>query len=369
MSLPAELEAIAGSAFYGITFTQYGLAFLSVLSGFVLRFAVMSMTRRLICLSEKTDTLYDDIIIDAFRKPVAWACLLLGIWGATYVLPLPKEPIDFDKFVTEFMQAASIATAIWLGIRLSGGFGKFWEGRAREATSPMAGFIPVGRKSINVFLIIIGGLLIIQNLGYSITSLLAGVGLGGMAMAFAARDTLANLFGSLVVFIDRPFHVGDWVEIDGMEGTVEELGLRVTRIRTFANSQITIPNSKLTTTSVQNWSRMRKRRIKMTIGVTYDTPVDKLKAAVAKIREIIRADPRFHHDFFMVNFTEFNAYSLDIFIYCFTVTTNWAEYMQTRDDFLMRIKSEFEELGVQMAFPTQSLHVESLNLPDGRMYI
>jgi MscS family membrane protein len=367
MSLPAELEALMSAPFYGITVTQFGMAFLSILGGFVLRFVVMSMTRRLINLSEKTDTLYDDIIIDAFRKPVGWACLLVGIWGATYVLPLPKEPIDFDKFINGFMQAASTTVAIWLGIRVSNGFGKFWESRAREATSPMAGFIPIGRKSINVFLIIIGGLLIIQNLGYSITSVLAGVGLGGMAMAFAARDTLSNLFGSLVVFIDRPFQVGDWVEIDGIEGTVEELGLRVTRIRTFANSQITMPNSKLTTTSVQNWSRMRKRRIMTTIGVTYDTPADKLKAAVEKIREIIRNDKRFHHDFFMVNFTKFNTYSLDIFIYCFTVTTKWAEFMQTRDDFLMEIKSEFEKLGVQMAFPTQSLHIESLNLPDGRL--
>ena len=359
-----EFSAFFDKSFFGITVTEYGLAFACILGGFILRFIVIAFTRRMIRLSEKTKNMYDDLIIDAIKKPVASFCLLLGLWGAMYILPLPKEPIDIEKFMNELMQAASIVLVVWLGIRFSNGFGKYFEGRAREATSPMAGFIPVGRKSINMFLVIIGALLVVQNLGYSITSLLAGVGIGGMAMAFAARDTLANLFGSLVVFIDRPFHVGDWVEIDGMEGTVEELGLRVTRIRTFANSQITMPNAKLTTTSVENWTRMQKRRIKVVIGVTYDTPADRLRAGVNKIREIIENDDRLHHDFYLVNFNEFNAYSLDIFVYCFTVTTNWKEYMQVREDFLMMIKTEFEKLGIEFAFPTQSLYIEKQLPPD-----
>lgn len=359
-----HLTSFFDSVFLGIKMSDYGLAFLCILGGFVLRVIVMAMTRRLIHLSEKTANMYDDIIINAVKKPVASFCLLLGVWGAMYVLPLPTEPVDIDKFMNELLQAGSIVLVVWLGIRISNGFGRYFEGRARETTSPVAGFIPVGRKSINMFLVIIGALLVVQNLGYSITSLLAGVGIGGMAMAFAARDTLANLFGSLVVFIDRPFNVGDWVKINDMEGTVEELGLRVTRIRTFANSQITLPNAMLTTTSIENWTRMQKRRIKIVIGVTYNTPASKLKAGVEKIREIIERDDRLHSDFYLVNFNEFNAYSLDIFVYCFTVTTDWKEYMQVREDFLMMIKTEFEKLGIGFAFPTQSLHVESLNLPD-----
>ncbi|MBU0690272.1 mechanosensitive ion channel family protein [bacterium] len=350
--------------FLGIKMSDYGLAFACILGGYVLRVIVMAVIRRMVRLSEKTDNMYDDIIIEAVKKPVASFCLLLGIWGAMYVLPLPTEPIDIQKFVDKLLQAASIVLFVWLGIRISNGFGRYFEGRAREATSPMAGFIPVGRKSINMFLVIIGALLVVQNLGYSITSLLAGVGIGGMAMAFAARDTLANLFGSLVVFIDRPFHVGDWVKIGDMEGTVEELNLRVTRFRTFENSQITMPNAMLTTTSIENWTRRQKRRIKMVIGVTYDTPADKLKAAVAKIRELIESDDRFHHDLVLVNFNEFNAYSLDISVYCFTKTVVWKEYLEVREELLLKIKTEFEQLGVEFAFPTQSLHVESLNLPD-----
>lgn len=359
-----DISTLFESLFLGIKVSDYGLAFACILGGYVLRLITMAIIRRLVRLSEKTDNMYDDIIIEAVRKPVASFCLLLGIWGAMYVLPLPEEPVDVQKFVNKFLMAVSIVLIVWLGIRISNGFGRYFEGRAREATSPMAGFIPVGRKSINMFLVIIGALLVVQNLGYSITSLLAGVGIGGMAMAFAARDTLANLFGSLVVFIDRPFHVGDWVKINDMEGTVEELGLRVTRIRTFENTQITLPNSTLTTTSVENWTRRAKRRIKIAIGVTYNTPSDKLKAAVATIRELILNDDRFHHDTVLVYFNEFNAYSLDILVYCFTKTVVWQEHLEIREDFLMKIKTEFEKLGVEFAFPTQSLYVESMKLPD-----
>jgi MscS family membrane protein len=359
-----EYGSFMETVVFGIKVSEYGLAFLCVLGGFVLRFIVMAITRHLICLSEKTDNQYDDILIDAFKRPIGWACLLAGIWGALYLLPLPTEPIDIDKFVREFMKAAGVAMMVWLAMRLVRGFGIYYEGRAVAEKTSMAGFIPVGRKSINVFIVIIGALAIIQNLGYSIGSLLAGLGIGGAAIALASRDTIANLFGSFVVFVDRPFHVGDWVEIEGVEGTVEELGLRVTRIRTFANSQITFPNSKLTTTPIQNWSRMQKRRIKMTIRVAYDTPADKLKAAVEKIREIIMNDERFHHDFFIVNFTEFSAYSLDIFVNCFVITTVWAEYLQTREEFLLRIKTEFEKLGVSFALSTQLIQVDESYLPN-----
>jgi MscS family membrane protein len=364
MQVNPEYGSFMETVVFGIKVSEYGLAFLCVLGGFVLRFLVMGFTKHLIHLSKKTDNQYDDILIEAFKRPVGWVCLLLGIWGALYLLPLPTEPIDIDKFVREFMKAAGVAMMVWLAMRLVRGFGLYYEGRAVAEKTPMAGFIPVGRKSINVFIVIIGGLLIIQNLGYSIASLLAGLGIGGAAIALASRDTIANLFGSFVVFVDRPFHVGDWVEIEGVEGTVEELGLRVTRIRTFSNSQITFPNSKFTTTAIQNWSRMQKRRIKMTIRVAYDTPADKLRAAIAGIREIILSDDLFHHDFFVVNFTEFSAYSLDIYVNCFTLTTVWAEYLQTREDFLLKIKTEFEKLGINFALPTQLLQVDESYLPN-----
>jgi len=202
--------------------------------------------------------------------------------------------------------------------------------------------------------------MIIQNAGGDVGSLLAGFGIGGVAVAMASKDTIANLFGSVVIFIDRPFQIGDWVDIGGQEGTVEEVGLRVTRIRTFANSLITVPNSQLTTTAINNWSRMQKRRIKLTIGLTYDSNADQMEKAVEAIRDVLRSDERIAQDFFLVNFTDFGPSSLDIFVYCFTNTVRWDEYMQVRQEVLLAFMRRIQALGLSFAFPSQSVYVESL---------
>ncbi|RMG99107.1 MAG: mechanosensitive ion channel family protein [Deltaproteobacteria bacterium] len=193
--------------------------------------------------------------------------------------------------------------------------------------------------------------------------MVAGLGIGGAAFALAAKDTVANLFGAIVIFVDRPFQVGDWVEIGSTEGTVEEIGLRVTQIRTFLNSVITIPNAQLTTTPINNWSRMRKRRIKMTVGVTYGATPEQILEGKAAIERLIASDERFDQSFFLVNFHEFGASSLDYFIYCFTVTTDWKEHMQIREEFLLGIMREFRKIGLEFAFPSQSVYVEKLPDP------
>ena len=140
----------------------------------------------------------------------------------------------------------------------------------------------------------------------------------------------------------------------------------MTRIRTFANSLITIPNAQFTTTVINNWSRMRKRRIKITLGLTYDTSSGQMEQAVESIRRIIREDEKLDHDFFLVNFTDFNAYSLDIFVYCFTVTTNWSEYLQARQELLLKFMDAIRGLGLEFAFPTQTIQLAGFN-DDGKL--
>ena len=137
-------------------------------------------------------------------------------------------------------------------------------------------------------------LIALQNLGYSVASLLAGIGNGAAELALAAKDTLANLFGSMVIFVDKPFAIGDWVKVGAIEGTVEEVSLRVTRVRTFERSLITIPNQDLTTKPIENFSRMEKRRVKFEISLTYDTPIEKLEAGIVRIRELIAAEDGLH---------------------------------------------------------------------------
>ena len=183
----------------------------------------MRITRYLIHLSKKTDNQYDDILIEAFKKPVGWVCVLAGT-GARFLLPLPTEPMDIDKFVREFMKAAGVAMVVWLAMCLVRGFGLYYEGASgggKDSDGGLHSRRPQEHQCLYRYHRRIADR---SEPGYSIASLLAGLGIGGAAIALASRDTIANLRGSYVVFIDRPFHVGDWVEIEGVEGTVEELG-------------------------------------------------------------------------------------------------------------------------------------------------
>jgi MscS family membrane protein len=300
-------------------------------------------------------------LFTALQKPAEWAVMVLGLYVAFSILPIPEKPIDIKRFVEALLSGASVALVIWFAIRLTDGLASILADKAaRSETKLDDQLVPILRRSSKVFLVVIGIVLVLQNMGYSVGSLLAGLGIGGVALAMASKDTVANLFGSLVIFLDKPFQIGDWIEMDDIEGTVEEVGLRTTRVRTFANSLITVPNLLFTTKSTNNWSRMKKRRIKMSIGVTYSSSPDKIHRLVERIREIIDADEKIHSDFYLVNFDNFGPSSLDIFIYCFTVTTNWAEFLQAKQELMLKVMRAVEALGLSFAFPTQSIHVESL---------
>ena len=203
-------------------------------------------------------------------------------------------------------------------------------------------------------------LMLVQNLGYSISGLLASLGIGGLAVALAAKDSLSNIFGSLMILLDRPFTLGDWVKVGDMEGTIEEVGFRSTRIRTFAKTQITIPNSTLMNMSIDNFSRMPKRRIKMTVGITYATTPAKMRQAVADIKLMLRNHPAIDQDFFLVNFTDFGPSSLDIMVYCFTSSTVWNEYLDAREDVCLKIMETLENLGLEIAFPSRSVYLQQM---------
>ncbi len=342
--------------FLGMTVGELLLALLFIAGGFIVRSVLLWVFRWLAKRTAATRTTIDDILVESLSSPAGALSVVVGVWAAISILPIPKEPVDLERFAEAFFKSVTIVVAIWFALRLNQRITDRAHERAVESDSPLADFMPLLQKTLRVFLIIIGGLLIVQELGYSVGSLIAGLGIGGLAVGLAAKDTLANFFGSMVIFVDRPFTRGDWIEVGSTEGTVEEIGIRVTRIRTFANSLITIPNSQLTTTAITNWSRMHKRRINITIGVTYSTTADQIEAAVHKIEEIILADPQIHHDFFMVKFTNFSAYSLDIFVYCFTVTTAWAEHLTVRQEFLLKIMRAFREMDISFAFPTQTIH-------------
>ena len=214
-------------------------------------------------------------------------------------------------------------------------------------------------KVAKVLVVVLVPLIILQNLGVNVASVLAGLGLGGLAFALAAKDSAANMFGSLMIVIDKPFKIGDWVIIGGNEGTVEEIGLRSTRIRTFYDSVISVPNAEVIKDYVDNMGSRNHRRIKTTLGITYDTTPDVFRSLLGEIKHIIASHPKSqvdgdHH----VVFTDFSTSSLDIMLYFFIDVKDWTEELAVRQEIFLDIMGCMDKWGVSFAFPTRTLHLQ-----------
>jgi MscS family membrane protein len=209
-------------------------------------------------------------------------------------------------------------------------------------------------------------LLILQNLGVSISAVLAFGGIGGIAIGFAAKDLLANFFGGLIIYLDRPFSVGDWIRSTDreIEGTVEFIGWRQTRIRTFDKRPLYVPNAVFNSITVENPSRMTSRRIYETFGIRYDD-ISQTKAIVEQVKQMLVEHPEIDANLTMiVNLNAFNDSSVDFFVYTFTKTTDWVKFHQIKQDVLLKIASVIESNNAEMAYPTQRLHLEDLRIND-----
>ena len=342
----------------GIAVYQYLMALGFITAGFIAKRLCERFLDRLLAAVDDTKTQYDDIVVKILHKPLPLAFVWFGTYLAVQSLPLPTEPVDIRTFLHAGFKSLTVLFAMWVALRIIDGIFEEWMKIAKHSESAFdEQILPIVQKSLKVFLIVVGVILFLQNMGYSVGSLIAGFGLGGAAVALAAKDSLSNLFGSIVVVFDRPFRVGDWIQMGEVEGTVEEIGLRTTRIRTFPNSLMTVPNALFTTSVINNWSRMNKRRISFRLGVTYGTPADKIEKTVEAIRGLIKNNEDLRQDTYMVSFDNFGASSLDIFIYCFTRTTVWKEYLDVKQKFFLDIVRETQKLGVEIAFPTQTLHI------------
>ncbi len=291
-----------------------------------------------------------------FARPIN--SILLG-----WIFLLGAESLGFsDAIVTILVVSAKVLTffgVVWLGFRLT----DLIQDYINVKTSKTAGkfddlLAPLFGRSVKLFLVLFGIMSIAEILNLPLSSLLTGLGIGGLAIAMAAKDTIANVFGSLTILVDRPFNIGDWVVVDGVEGTVEDLGFRSTRVRTFYNSLVTIPNATMLTAVVDNMGERQYRRVKMTLGVTYQTPAAKVELFCEGIREIIRDHPATRKDYFHVYFHGFGASSLDILLYCFLEVPDWSDELKQRQDVLLLIMKKAEELGVAFAYPTQTLFLE-----------
>ncbi|PLX80129.1 MAG: mechanosensitive ion channel family protein [Desulfuromonas sp.] len=345
----------------GITVVRYAIALGIVLFSFIAKKAFAHLFIKLIMpLAKRTKNELDDQVLVCVQKPSELLVFLIGLFGATQYLQLPVEPYDINGFAINLIKVLTIVAAGWFLfnlVDLVDTYLKKWAARTESTLDDQ--LAPLIRKSLRIFIVIMALLMVIQSFGYPVSGLIASLGIGGLAFALAAKDTISNIFGSLMIIFDRPFHVGDWIQAGDLEGTVEEIGFRSTKIRTFAKTLITVPNNIIANMSLDNISRMPKRRIKLNVGVTYDTRPDQMREAVAKIRELLRQHPAIDQEFFLVNFTDFGASSLDIMVYCFTTTTVWGEYLEAREDVCLKIMDILEGMGLEIAFPSRTVYLQN----------
>jgi MscS family membrane protein len=347
---------------FGVSPNDMIIFFLIIFLTLILRkLSLYIFEKKLAELAKKTKTEIDDLLVVAFKSPLGYLIMVCGIYAAIASLHLPDQMGIFDiAWILHFFFTLAFTFVVLLLLLnlINVVAHQLYKVTRKTETKLDEQLAPLLIKSLKVVVVTITILALMDNLGCNIASLLAGLGIGGLALALAAQETVSNIFGSITVFSDRSFHIGDWIRVGDVEGTVEDVGLRSTRVRRFDQALVTVPNSRFIKSEIVNFTRMKKRRIKFYLGVSYKTSRKQMEEVVEGIKRIIKEDSKFDHTFYMVHFTEFGAYSLDIFIYCFTKTTVWDEFLAVREEFNLKIMRLLEEMGVEIAYPTQTIYME-----------
>ncbi|WP_430461293.1 mechanosensitive ion channel family protein [Thalassolituus sp. LLYu03] len=312
--------------------------------------------KRLLSFVNRTNNKWDDIAVEAIGVPVSW---IIFVIGATWIADISSRHFD-SEIVSSIPVVRQLSLVILVGWALWRLIRRVEERQIDSGMDPTT--VQLVGKIAKLTVCVLVVLPVFQMLGISISGLLAFGGVGGLVVGMAAKDLLANFFGSLIIYLDRPFKVGDWIRSPdrSIEGTVEHIGFRVTHIRTFDKRPLYVPNSVFTSISVENPSRMLNRRIYETVGIRYqDAKV--LSAVMDDVRAMLRAHEEIDTDqTLIVNFNSFGESSLDFFIYTFTKTTDWVRYHDIKQDVLLKVLEIIHRHGADCAFPTRSLHLESV---------
>jgi MscS family membrane protein len=313
---------------------------------------------------EKTANIWDDALLDAAKRPLSW---LILVFGLLWAVGLIDDYVDTGFFSTENLavvrQISLIGLVAWFLIRLIDRA----ELRIRQTllsseNSVQSKIDPTTlmalAKLVRLSVIISAALILMPTLGIEVTALLAFGGVGGIAVGFAAQDLLSNFFGGLMIYLDRPFAIGDWIRSPDrdIEGTVESIGWRLTVVRTFDKRPLYIPNSIFNTLALENPSRMLNRRIKETIGLRYQD-ASKIDDIVMAVRNMLETHEEIDQSqTLMVNLNSYAPSSLDFFIYTFTKTTNWVKYHEIKQDVMIKIINIVHDHDADFAFPTRTIN-------------
>jgi len=352
---------ILGHGIAGITYGQLLVATLLFMFIFFVRGIFISIIiKYLLVLTSKTETKYDDRVVKSLTKPLRFTFLILGLFIFISTLYIKNH------YIYLILDSMIIINIFWIICAVIDAL----QGIVHKAMNKLSGELS---NSLSKFVLRIAYIIIwvtcissvLSLWGINVTALFASLGLGGLAFALAAKDTAANLFGSIAILIDKSIKIGDWVKVNGIEGTVEDIGMRTTKIRTFYKSLVIVPNQIVANTNIENFSRRDTRRILMRLGLTYDTTNKQIEAIVKDIKALLMSHSGVAKDeTLLVNFDNFGDSAKEIFIYAFTNTANWQEYLSIKEDIQYKINDIVTQNGSSFAFPSHSLYLESMPTAD-----
>jgi MscS family membrane protein len=348
------MQQFLTQTFYGNTVTDWalalGIAVVSVIVGKTVYWVASRIVRK---ATSRTKTTLDDLLLDTVDEPIVVIVTVLGMWLGVQTLTLPT---GVDAFLWSATQAATVLAVTWMLSRL-------WDAFVAAVLMPLAAasdtdlddqLLPIARKGGKSALWMVGIIVALNNAGYDVMALIAGLGIGGLALAMAAKDTVANVFGGFTIFTDRPFVMGDRIVISGIDGMVSEIGIRSTRLRTLAGREVSIPNSRFADSPVENISREPNRKIVLSLGLTYDTSPDRMQRAMDILHEIVEAQGDSAEEKVIVGFNAFGDFALGITLIYYI--TKGADIMAVQTSVNMAVLERFNAEKLEFAFPTQTIH-------------
>ncbi|MFB5660771.1 mechanosensitive ion channel family protein [Alteribacillus sp. HJP-4] len=343
----------------GLPWLDIGIAILIFLFVFFMRKIFTRYIFRVILnLARMTPTSIFTNILIAFEKPIRFFIGILGIYLALLYLPFPRAELGFINTIYRSLIIFVIGWGFFNFVAVNSTvFSRMTRNMEDGENSMLVPFISRLSRFVIVALTVT---VILIEWEYDITGFIAGLGLGGLAFALAAQDTLSNFLGGVIIVTERPFKKGDWIETPTVEGIVQDISFRSTKVRTFSDSLVTVPNKTLAHEAITNWSEINKREISFKLSVEYGTPRDQLDNVVKRINWLLRSHEGIDQEIIIVKFSEFNESSLDIFLYFFTKTTAWLSWFDIKEEINYEILKILEEEGVDVAFPSKSIYFEEM---------
>jgi MscS family membrane protein len=318
------------------------------------------VTRRVLGhLASRTQTTWDDELLERIASP------LTALWAIAIVTALhPWLLLDSAAagVLQRVLRAATYLVVFWAGFRsVTVAFRAMTAAPWTRQNASLAGLLPLGRKMAKVILLAIGAVAVMNELGFQVASLLAGLGIGGIALALAAQKTVENLFGSVAIGVDQPFRIGDYVNVEGVQGNVETIGMRSTRIRTLDRTLVTIPNGKLADMRSETFAARDRIRLVANLGLSYATTAEQMRQVIRQLEAALRAHPKVHDEGIGVRFTDFRESALNVEVMAWFQTIDFAEFCAIRTDLYLEFMGVVERAGTSFAFPTRTVHVVSEN--------